>query len=100
MMLNVHLLIIILFLTIRATQGGSSVQIGSGFHVAQGGKGLRGGGGFQGVLHCLIMLVYIPDTTAQGVFSVNCFVYLYKCSKLAGWTVIKIGTQIAATGWH
>lgn len=50
MMLNVHLLVIILFLTIRATQGGSSVQIGSGFHVAQGGSGLRGGGGLQGGL--------------------------------------------------
>ena len=50
------------------------------------------------VLRCLITLVYMSGTTVQGVSSVNCFVYLYKCFKLAGWTVIKIGIQIAATG--
>ena len=48
MKLNVHLLVIIPFLTIRATQGGSSMQIGNGFHMAQGGSGLHGGGGSQG----------------------------------------------------
>ena len=50
MMLYVHLLVIIPFMTIRATQGGSSMQIGSGFHMAQGGGGLHGGGGSQGGL--------------------------------------------------
>ena len=38
----------------------------------------------------------MSDATAQGVSSVDCFVYFYKCSKLAEWTVIKI--QIATTG--
>ena len=35
----------------------------------------------------------MSDATAQGVSSVDCFVYFYKCSKPAEWTVIKI--QIA-----
>ena len=43
-----HLLVIIPFLTIRATLGVSSMQIGNGFYMAQGGSGFRGGGGSQG----------------------------------------------------